>query len=173
MELFVAHHWRMENEALLLGLAEVSITVAGFSGVVAALSRTKWGDLERFRLINLITFSVTGAMFSFLPLAVSAYDVPEIVPWIVSASFLAMFITAFQVKQLFALRKLPQTRGSVSLWAGRMIVTGSAVVVLLQLIGLSVPGVVGATYITGILIVILLAAIQFLVFVVGILSEKP
>jgi len=39
------------------------------------------------------------------------------------------------------------------------------------LIGLTVPGVIGATYISGILIIILQAVIQFVVFVLRILVD--
>lgn len=159
----------MHSEALLLGLAEVSIAVTGFSGVVAALSRRTWGDIERFRFINLISLSIAATIYSFLPLAVSSYDVSDAFAWIVSASLLVVFVITFQTRQLFAVKKL--TTSSISIWTGRLILTASGVVVLLQLIGLTVPAVISATYISGILVTILQAVIQFVVFVLRVLVD--
>jgi hypothetical protein len=162
----------MENEALLLTLSEVSIAITGFSGVVAALSRKTWGDIERFRFINLVTFSIAATLFSVLPLAVSIYHASGFFPWIVSASLFAILVTIFQITRLVSVRKLARTPGLTSVWAGRVIVTGSGIVVVLQLIGLTNPSVIDATYISGILVIILLAIIQFVVFIMRIIVEE-
>ena len=162
----------MENEALLLTLSEVSIAITGFSGVVAALSRKTWGDVERFRFINLVSFSIGATLFSVAPLAVSVYDASGDFPWTVSASLLAVFVTFFQLRQLVTVRKLARTPGLTSFWAGWTIFSGSVLAVVLQLIGLTDPSVIDATYISGILIVILLAIIQFVVFIMRILVDE-
>ena len=61
----------MDIDALLLGLAEVSVAFAGFSGVVAALGRkAEWTDIERYRFTNLVTVSIATALFSFLPMVI-------------------------------------------------------------------------------------------------------
>ena len=58
--------------------------------------------------------------------------------------------------------------GEASIWAKWFLLTGSVMVAVLQVIGLTVPSIIHATYITGILILILLAIVQFVVFVIRI-----
>ena len=151
---------------MLLGLAEVSIAITGFSGVVGAVSGKTWGGAERFRFINLTSFAIAATLFSFLPLAVFSYNVSEAFSWAMSASLLTMFVVVFQTNGFFRVRKL--RGGEASIWAKWFLVTGSAIVAVLQLIGLTVPSIINATYITGILILILLAVFQFVVFVIRI-----
>ena len=60
----------MEVEATLAVLAEIAIAIAGFSGIVAALSRrteSEWTALDRIRLGMLLQISLVGALFSLLP----------------------------------------------------------------------------------------------------------
>src|SRR6267378_35434 len=60
---------------VLLGIADVASTFAGFAGVVATFGRRaqgKWLPEERFRLINIIVLSLVACLFSFVPLLIIA-----------------------------------------------------------------------------------------------------
>ena len=56
---------------VLLGIAGVAATFAGFSGVVAAFGRRahgEWLPEEHFRLANMLLISLGACLFAFVPL---------------------------------------------------------------------------------------------------------
>jgi hypothetical protein len=162
----------MESEALLLGLSEVSIAITGFTGVVGAVSAKSWGEVERFRFINLTALAIGATLCSFLPLALLTYNISEALSWVISAALLSLFVIVFQINGLFRVRKLNRIPGLTSNWTRWFLVIGSTIVVALQLVGIMLPSIIGATYITGILVMILQAVVQFVVFVIRIFVEN-
>jgi hypothetical protein len=60
----------MDQTQSLIGVAEIAIALAGFSGVVVVFRRSKdpWLPEDRFRLTMLILISFSTAAFAFLPL---------------------------------------------------------------------------------------------------------
>ena len=67
---------RLDISEILIGVAEISIAFAGFSGVVAVFAHRaqgQWQPDDRYRLSFLIETSLLTAVFAFLPLL--AWDV--------------------------------------------------------------------------------------------------
>ena len=62
----------MEHRDALLTIAEISIGIAGFSGVMAAfLQRGGLGRLDRVRFVNLFLTAFATLVLAFVPIAVS------------------------------------------------------------------------------------------------------
>ena len=85
-------HW----ESALESAIEVAISIAGFSGIVAAVghrSAGQWNDHDQLRLRILLTASGVAIIFSFLPfLLVDAID-PSVV-WRLTSGLLAVHTVA-------------------------------------------------------------------------------
>ena len=163
----------MDIDALLLGLAEVSVAFAGFSGVVAALGRkAEWTDIERYRFTNLVTVSIATALFSFLPMVISLYETAVALRWSLSGVFLTVFVVAFFVNRVAAGTKLARTPGQVSVWVSWVFMLSLIIIAVLQVIALTVHHLADALYVTSILILLLLAALQFVVFVLRSIASK-
>ena len=83
----------MEVGDYLTLVGELAIGVAGFSGVVAALTRRSadaWRPIDVLRFQMLIRQSVTAAMFAVLPALLLTSGVPDTVTWrIVAGAWLA------------------------------------------------------------------------------------
>jgi hypothetical protein len=65
---------------VLLGIAGVASTFAGFAGVVATFGRRaegQWLPEERFRLINMIVLSLVACLLSFVPLIEDCFTWPK------------------------------------------------------------------------------------------------
>jgi hypothetical protein len=93
-------HW----ESALESAIEVAISLAGFSGIVAAVGRRgagHWNDHDQLRLRILLTASGAAIVFSFLPfLLVDAID-PSAV-WRLASGLLAAYtvgITTYRRQQ--------------------------------------------------------------------------
>ena len=79
----------MEVEGTLTVLAEIAIAIAGFSGIVAGLSRRselEWGDLDRVRLGMLLQSSFVVAFFSLLTLVLASTDIDFATVWRISSA---------------------------------------------------------------------------------------
>jgi hypothetical protein len=163
----------MDIDALLLGLAEVSIAFAGFSGVVAALGRrVQWTDVERYRFTNLVTISTGAALFSFLPMVVSLYEIAAALRWSLSGVLLAVFVVGFLVNRVRVGAKIARTPGQVSVWVSWVFMLSLLIIAVLQAIGLAVHHLADALYVTSLLILLMLAAVQFVVFVLRSIASE-
>ena len=68
----------MDHSSLEL-LAELSIGLVGFAGVVSALGRSRLTDATRsFRVQALLVNGVTSLTFSIMPIVLLGYDLNEI-----------------------------------------------------------------------------------------------
>ena len=60
----------MPRESLLLGLAEVSVALTGFAGIVVFLGRRasgNWTEADRARFSSMISNGLSALLFSLLP----------------------------------------------------------------------------------------------------------
>jgi FtsH-binding integral membrane protein len=162
----------MPNESILIGLAEVAIAFAGFSGVVAALSgKTNWSEADRFRFTNLLIVSIAAAIFSFLPIIVDLYGLGDAHSRLLVGSLLAIFSIGFLISR--ALRGMEINRKSSDLNTVVAVIFASSLVItaVLQIMGYFIPGVATATYVTGVLFLILSAATQFVYLILDSLAS--
>ncbi len=71
-------------EGTLQTIAELSIALAGFTGIVAALGRRaqgEWEPLERARLESLLWAAVGGVVFSMAPSVAASSSLSEATIW--------------------------------------------------------------------------------------------
>ncbi len=78
----------MEAASTLQVLAEIAIAIAGFSGVVTALSirTSQWTDLDKIRLRVLLQASFATALFSLLPLILFSTTLLNPTIWVIASS---------------------------------------------------------------------------------------
>ena len=105
----------MSEEATLIVIAEISIALAGFSGVAATFGRRQerpWSRSERTRLANLLNHSGIALFASLIPLIFAQMDgfTPDL--WTIS-SLSWVFFGSFGIGfALHASRKEPATTRS-------------------------------------------------------------
>jgi hypothetical protein len=81
----------VEGEAILQTTAEVSVALAGFTGVVAAFGQRgrNWTSLDTMRFQIMLGSSLAALLFSILPLAVHYIGVGLAATWAISSALLA------------------------------------------------------------------------------------
>ena len=78
-------------ESTLELLAEISIGLVGFAGVVSALGRSRLSKATlSFRIGALLINSVTALVFSILPLLLAAHGVSVNVQWTIATALLVL-----------------------------------------------------------------------------------
>ena len=79
-------------------LAELSVGLLGFSGVVSALGRSKLDvKIREFRVMALLGYSSTALIAALVPLLIANYNVATNVLWMVSGLFLFVLMPVFPV----------------------------------------------------------------------------
>jgi len=117
-------------------IAEISIGLAGFSGLLVAL-REKSGpfdNIQKYRLRILFSLSF-GAMFlSLLPGTLLNFDVPDGRIWFDSSAALLTFSLGFVVWWILSSRHMARVAPEIFNWAVFCtMATGHIIVLLLQL----------------------------------------
>ena len=85
----------MEHADVFLGLAEIGVAIAGFSGIVAvfgARSAGQWTPEDRLRLAFLLVCSLTVVFFSLLPFPMTALHLPVKALWRTASGLLAIWL---------------------------------------------------------------------------------
>jgi hypothetical protein len=89
----------MNEESLLLTIAEVSIGFAGFAGIVALFGRRaagSWSTADRVRFDALIRFALLSLFAAFLPLAIYYISPDHRSPWRLASTILGLvFVLLF------------------------------------------------------------------------------
>src|SRR5438105_7609606 len=88
----------MEQQEFLVGVAQVAVTLAGFSGLVVAIRGAPPSDWHARDIWSLAWMFGTsfGALFlALLPLVLSAFHLRDDVIWIVSSLVMATFVILF------------------------------------------------------------------------------
>jgi hypothetical protein len=71
-----------QETELLSTIVEFSIGLAGFSGVIAAMSRNAgWSELEKFRVVNLLQAALAPAFLSFAALGLAHFQPNSVSAW--------------------------------------------------------------------------------------------
>jgi hypothetical protein len=79
----------MPRESLLLGLAEVSVALTGFAGIVVFLGRRaagQWTPSDRTRFTLMIAFGLQALLFSLAPLLVWELTLEPTATWAASSA---------------------------------------------------------------------------------------
>lgn len=108
----------MQAAEVLAVLGHVSVSFAGFSGIVMAFRRSQpgeWSALDRFRFRFMVEFSLATLVLSLLPFFVSELGVPEARVFTTSSLVLGAGALAYLVRSAWSLRRLIATGEPVSL----------------------------------------------------------
>ena len=90
----------MEHEALLLTIAQVAVTLAGFSGLVVAIRgapASAWHARDIWSLSWMFGTSFGALFLALLPLLLGAFRVSEEAVWIVANMIMSIFVVLFSV----------------------------------------------------------------------------
>lgn len=156
---------------LLIGLGEVAVTVAGFSGIVAVLGVRSVAQLSlvaRARLVNLLVTSLAAAFLSFLPVALQLFDLRPALVWRISSCGLAAFCAVFVTLRAVNVRRLGLgAPDGPRIWVAWTFVVALGFAVLAQAANVAglVGGPSGGPYVLGILALLLIAGLQFALLV--------
>lgn len=90
----------MEQTELLIGIAQLSIALVGFAGLVAVFVGSKggvWDPFSRFRLRNLIELGLMVTFVSVMPLILYGLGIPEEHLWRLACGIylLILFVTMY------------------------------------------------------------------------------
>jgi len=156
----------MPDSQSLQTIAEVSIGLAGFSGLAVALRRNSGPltEVEKFRLRILLTLAF-GAMFlSFLPELLQGLGMKTAVIWICACAALAVYSIVFLAWWVIASRKFSRDFPEIFHWSAfARMSAGHVTVLLLQMaVCLSLVTDKGATiFVLGLIWYLIHAAQQF------------
>jgi hypothetical protein len=155
----------VEGSDFLFGIAEVAAAFAGFSSIVAVFGRSArgaWSPTARIRLRNLVEQSLLVVAFAFFPMAVVNLHFSPSTTWAISSAVLA-FVLAFDlalwIKRAIELKKYGSLRVSMLMMGVGSIGAG----ILLQVANLSgwIFNNEAGPYMSGLLLLLVLAGLQF------------
>ena len=158
----MTHH----NVLVLLGIAGVAATFTGFTGVVAAFGHRAeggWRPEEQFRLVNMLCMSLGACLLSFVPLAVDALGLSAARLWTVAGTAMALFCVAYVVYAEPRRRRLARSRpAALHPWVAAIFWACLILAVALQALNAAHVLEYGAgAFITGLVLLLVPAAIQF------------
>jgi hypothetical protein len=93
----------MEQEALLLTIAQVAVTLAGFSGLVVAIrgaSPTAWHRRDIWSLTWMFGTSFGALFLSLLPLLLASFHLRDEVIWTSAGFVMSIFVILFSIAML-------------------------------------------------------------------------
>src|SRR5258706_14434773 len=156
---------------ILLGIAGVAATFAGFSGVGAVFGRRAHGEWfleDRFRLTNMLVTSLGACLFAFLPTVGVLLHRHGSDLWAVASLLMCAYCVAYIMNLIPNWQHLIfKHPGVLSAWASVVVLTSAGVAALVQLLNaISIlfhrePG----PYILGLLLLLIIAGLQFALLV--------
>jgi membrane glycosyltransferase len=116
-------------------LAELFIGIAGFSGIVVALSGAAIAQdpLDRFRVLSLLLTTLGGAVFAVLPIVLSDVGVAPERAWRLASGIYSVYlglVAAWQARQRFSLPASAMRSTHAAVWVLAMGGQGLASIVL-------------------------------------------
>jgi hypothetical protein len=162
------------NQTILYTMAQIAMTLAGFSGFVAAFrlrGKNAWSSTELRMLWFLILDSFMVVFLSLLPVVLSLAAISHAVIWSVCSLLLGAW---FMAGIIFVLQGEERERASAKiirvtiisrvLYGVTVIAFLVALCLWLSAFHLLIPGG-QATYVGGLIILMALAALEFLFFI--------
>ena len=156
---------------ILLGIAGVAATFAGFSGVVAVFGRRAHGEWfleDRFRLTNMLVTSLGVCLFAFLPTVGVLLHLHGPDLWAVASLLMCAYCVAYIGNLIPNWRHLIlkhpgvlSPRASVVVWGASML---AALLQLLNAVSILFHREPGP-YVLGLLLLLIIASLQFALLV--------
>lgn len=88
----------MESTDVLLGVAEIAVTLAGFSSISAVFAARRpehWTGIEVIRFWNLLAISLSVVFLALIPIWIGGFGWTEPTVWTVSSVVQAVWIGAY------------------------------------------------------------------------------
>lgn len=156
---------------VLLGIASVAATFAGFSGVVAVFGRRAHGEWfleDRFRLTNMLVTSLGAGLYAFIPLIEAYLHLHGPTLWTIASLAMFVYCAAFIVTTLpHWLHLITKHPGVLSVPASFIVYLSSTLAALIQLLNAASilfhrePG----PYVLGLVLLLVIAGLQFALMV--------
>jgi hypothetical protein len=164
----------MQEAETLRTIAEVAITIAGFTGVVVVFGnrvRGEWTQSEADRLWLLLAQALMASVFSFVPILLHSAGLASQAVWRVSNGTFAILFSAVGAQIAFRQRGLTRRDGAAlrPSWLAYSTFTVSAFIAIAQLAysaGIfQVPG--SFLFLLGLLYVLSMAVLNFWQLLMG------
>ena len=162
----------MQQEPLLLGIAQIAVTLAGFSGLVVALRGTPssaWHPRDIWSLAWMFGSSLGALFLSLLPLLLTACRLPDQLVWklpsFVMCIFLLVFVFAMKISSRHLARAGHAPRVRYFPVAATLLLTTCAVLSALSGFEIFAQQRVGI-FLASLLACLLVSALSLVVFLV-------
>ncbi len=99
----------MQNEGFLLAIAQIAVTLAGFSGLVVAIRGappTAWHPRDIWSLSWMFGTSLGGLFMALLPLLLAFFRLRDELVWTVASLVMSIFMIVFGVAMALSGRRL-------------------------------------------------------------------
>ena len=126
----------MDVVETLIGITEIAVALAGFTGVVVAFgtrSRGAWHPGDRLRLTFLLEASLTAAGFALLGLLLLAAEIDPTYSWAACSLAWSVYMLFSLATSRIALKDSQLTHGDVDRLANRITATLFIVMIIAQL----------------------------------------
>jgi hypothetical protein len=165
------------NESSLYTIAEVGVTLAGFSGLVVAFLRrnlSSWSPGEFLSFFFLISNSLLVVAFSLLPIPLLLWGLSESTIWALCSPLMAVWFIGGDVAIIRWTRHNEASFDRMGYplwfwviqWATLPVAASMGIVLLLSAADLLIPRG-QAPYVLGLILMLLFAGIQFADFVIA------
>ena len=127
----------MEGESILQTTAEVSVALAGFTGVVAAFGqrRGSWSDIDTLRFRVMLFTSLSALVFSILPFALHHMRSEASSTWAISSGLLASYFVITVFVDTRRWRQVVTRRDSeFSAWPGLLALLLASIAIVTQVL---------------------------------------
>lgn len=147
-------------------ISEISIGLAGFSGLIVALRKSSGPltDVQKYRLKILFAMTFGSMFLSLLPDLLQNFQVPEERIWFDSSAAMFAYSLVFASWMIAGARRVAKVAPEIFNWAVFSALTAGHIIVLLLLLGV-MTGFIGdraaGVYVLGLVWYLIHAAQQF------------
>jgi len=102
----------MQEEGFLLGIAQIAVTLAGFSGLVVAIRGappSSWHPRDIWSLSWMFGTSLGALFLALLPLLLARLQLGEAVIWTAANLAISIFVIGFGITMIFSGRRLTRS----------------------------------------------------------------
>ena len=127
----------LDYSETLIGIAELAVALAGFTGVAVAFGSRghgAWHPGDRLRLNFLLESSLTAAGFALLTLVLlHMFPTSRSLPWAIGSSLWALFMPLSLIASRRRIQRNLETHGDVDQFANRVVFLIFAILILAQI----------------------------------------
>ncbi|HSG88707.1 MAG TPA: hypothetical protein VLA56_05820 [Pseudomonadales bacterium] len=164
----------MDPVDVLLGMAEISIAMVGFTGIVGALRLTgdAWSTGTLLSFWIMVELSLACVALSLVPVALLAFDLTPRTTWLIGSGVMIGFIALHM--GIVGRRVLAEVRdGNRSPWLPRVI--GPLFLATLATLVASVTGIIATAfgpYLVALLLLFGIAAVSFVALLASFIAAQ-